>query len=876
MSSRRTSLSSVLLSIATLIPGSLPLLGQKMSVRSEQHHDVSPAVRNLPTIIKNRPVEHEAEPVRRVPLPSGLKRIEDPDTVLQKTSASGSAGASSPLTPQVGLGFDGIGNGVFGFAVSSAPPDTNGAVGLTQYVQWVNTSFAVFNKATGSLVKGPVAGNSLWQGFGGGCESNNNGDPVVTYDKLANRWVFSQFVTSSPFLQCVAVSTTPDATGTYNRYSFTYPNFVDYPKMGVWPDAYYETFNVFTSTSFLGADVCAYDRNAMLNGQTATQICFQQGPSVGSLVPADLDGITLPPARSPNYQVTMGSNALNLYKFHVDFVTPANSTFTGPTSIAVAPFTALCNGGGNCVPQPGTTTGLDSLADRLMYRLAYRNFGNHESLVIDHSVAAGSSAGVRWYEIQSPNGTPSVAQQSTFAPDGNFRWMGGVAMDRTGDLAVGYSVASSTLFPSIAYAGRIPSDTLSTLESEITIVSGGGSQTNGLTRWGDYTAIQVDPMDDCTFWYTTEYLKSSGNFNWNTRIANFRFPNCGGTPLTSWIQNDSPHFIYQDQNQHLRQLLFANGAWSTQDLTALTGAPLASLQNGLTSWVQSDGPHFVYEDVNQHLRQFFFINNAWQTQDLTTTTGAPVVSPQSSLNTWTEPNGPHFVFLDQNQHVHQLFFINGAWQTENLTNTTGAPVASPQSGFTSWVQSDGPHFVFEDANQHLRQMWFSGAWHTEDLTNTTGAPVATPGSALTSWVQGDGPHFVFQDTNQHVRQMWFSGAWHTEDLTALTGAPVAEPNSALTSWVEASGPHFVYADGNQHLRELLFVNNAWGALDLTATTGAAVATPGSMLTSWIQSDGPHFIWQDANQHLHQFFFEEVNNTWNNEDLSNTTGAPPAE
>jgi hypothetical protein len=429
----------------------------------------------------------------------------------------------------VGISFEGLGNGQYGFSVNAVPPDTNGAVGATQYVQWVNESFAVFNKSTGALVAGPTAGNTLWSGFGGGCQSNNDGDPIAIYDKIANRWVMSQFsVSTTPYLQCIAVSTTSDATGTYNRYSFQYNNFDDYPKMGVWPDAYYETFNMFNnSNAFVGSDACAYDRSAMLAGHTATQICFQQGSSVGGLLPSDLDGTTLPPTGSPNYMVYFSTNSLKLFRFHVDFATPSNSTFTGPTTISVAAFTPLC-GGGTCVSQPGTTNQLDSLADRLMHRLAYRNFGTHESLVVNHSVVANSGGGVRWYEIQNPSGTPSLAQQGTFAPDSNFRWMGSIAMDQAGDLAVGYSVSNaSSVRPSIAYAGRLASDPSGTLGAEVNVVSGTGSQTT-YSRWGDYSAMTVDPVDDCTFWYTQEYMKVTGVFNWNTRIANFKFPGCGG------------------------------------------------------------------------------------------------------------------------------------------------------------------------------------------------------------------------------------------------------------------------------------------------------------------------------------------------------------
>jgi hypothetical protein len=503
---------------------SFPLVAQSlMTVRTGEEHDVSRPLREMIQAAPTQPlVMHEAEPVKRIPLPAGLATLPE-DPVRQQTAASIAA-----FAPVVGLGFEGLGDGQYGFSVSGAPPDTNGAVGATQYVQWVNTSFAVFDKTTGALISGPAAGKTLWSGFGGGCQNNNDGDPVVLYDKLANRWVFSQFsVKTTPFLQCIAVSTTFDATGTYNRYSFQYNNFDDYPKMGVWPDAYYETFNMFNGNTFVGSDACAYNRTAMLNGTAATQVCFQQNSSVGGLLPSDLDGTTAPPPGSPNYMLFYGTNNLNLYKFHVDFATPTNSSFTGPTVISVAAFTPLCNNRtGTCVPQPGTSNQLDSLDDRLMYRLAYRNLGTHESLVVNHSVATSSSGGVRWYEIQNPSGTPTLANQGTFAPDSSYRWMGSMAMDQAGDIAVGYSISSSSVFPSIAFTGRIPTDPANTLEAETRVVTGTGSQTGTLTRWGDYSAMQVDPVDDCTFWYTTEYIKANGSFNWNTRIASFKFPNC--------------------------------------------------------------------------------------------------------------------------------------------------------------------------------------------------------------------------------------------------------------------------------------------------------------------------------------------------------------
>ena len=507
--------------ILTLMPAPLPAQAGRgpTTVRRDLHHDVSLPLADL--IRMARPISHgklEAEPRRSIPLPPGLHPLEE-DPVRQYIT--------SGFSPQVGLTFEGIGDGQYGFTVEYSPPDTNGAVGATQYIQWVNTYFAVFDKRNGSLLAGPTAGNALWTGFGGGCEANNDGDPIVTYDKLANRWVMSQFsVSTTPYLQCIAVSVTPDATGSWYRYSFQYSDFDDYPKMGVWPDAYYETFNMFNGNDFVGADACAYNRTAMLSGQAATQVCFQQTSSVGGLLPSDVDGTTAPPSGAPNYMLDYGADSLNLYKFHVDFNNPSNSTFTGPTVISVAAFTPLCDGGRDCVPQPLTDTKLDSLADRLMYRLAYRKFSNHESLVVNHSVAVNNSGGIRWYEIRSPGSTPVVYQQGTYAPDSNYRWMGSIAMDKIGDVAVGYSIASAAVYPSIAFAGRVPSDPAGVLEAETSVIVGSGSQTPNLTRWGDYSAMTVDPIDDCTFWYTQEYILANGAWNWNTRIVNFQFPGC--------------------------------------------------------------------------------------------------------------------------------------------------------------------------------------------------------------------------------------------------------------------------------------------------------------------------------------------------------------
>jgi hypothetical protein len=500
---------------------------------SVAEHALSAPVRDMPT--NTELPGHRVKPLRMIP-PAGPHAQSD--GALQTTY-------TTAVATTAGLNFAGLGNGDHGFIPNAAPPDTNGAVGATQYVQWVNESFAVFDKSTGALISGPTAGNQLFQKLGANhpCATNNDGDPIAQYDKQMNRWILTQFSVTGgpPFYQCVAVSTTSDATGTFNVYAFQQPNFNDYPKLGVWPDAYYVTFNIFTNV-FQGARACALDSAAMRAGAAATQVCFQLSASFGSLLPADLDGASgavgttsAPPAGTPNFLLNFGTNSLNLWKFNVDFVTPASSTLTGPTSIPVAAFSAACGGGGACIPQPNTRQKLDSLADRLMYRLAYRNFGTHDTLVVNHSVSVGTNkrntvAEIRWYELRSTTGagtgTFAVFQQGTFAPDSTFRWMGSAAMDKLGDIAVGYSASSSSVFPSIRYTGRTPTDALGTLQAENILQAGGGSQLPNLNRWGDYSSISIDPSDDCTFFYTTEYLKASGDFNWSTRVGSFKFPGC--------------------------------------------------------------------------------------------------------------------------------------------------------------------------------------------------------------------------------------------------------------------------------------------------------------------------------------------------------------
>lgn len=550
-------------------------ISHQPEIEGPAHSDISPPMREV-----HAPPSQAGNVQRPRPrIPQSPNPTSGPDGALQQ--APGTEVGSVPATS-----FGGVG------ATGYAPPDTNMAVGPNYIVQWVNLSYSVYDK-TGNKLLGPIGGNTIWTGFGAPCDSTNSSDPIAQYDAIADRWVMSELAydNSGHYFQCFAVSKGPDPTGEYFRYSYSFSTDLnDYPKVAIWPSGYFATYNMFhpilgglLGYSFKGAKACAYDRAGMLAGNpTAASVCFQLGSGYGGLLPSDLDGGAAfqPPSGSPGFFVNFGINSLNLWKLMPNFATPSSSTFTGPTNIPVAAFSAACSGGGTCIPQLDTTQQLDSLADRLMYRLAYRNFGDHESIVVNHSVTAGSSVGVRWYEIRSPNGTPTVYQQGTYAPDANYRWMGSVAMDKAGNIGLGYSVSSTSMHPSIRYTGRQVSDPLGTMTlAEQSIVEGTGSQQATLSRWGDYSAMRIDPRDDCTFWYTNEYLDADGTFNWRTQIASFSFASCGGPPspdFTIAVQPPNSATVTQGASgQFTVNIAPLNGFTGTVALSA-TVSPLNS------------------------------------------------------------------------------------------------------------------------------------------------------------------------------------------------------------------------------------------------------------------------------------------------------------
>lgn len=526
-----SSVGAVLALLAFSVNSSAPVsaAGAKQSpgviVGASYHNDVSPALRDQPAMPIQARQEREAAENPHIP----NQHKDSPDLVVDKGTLLSQLAPSipAPILTFAGIPFPGVG-------CNCAPPDTNGEVGTTQYVQMVNTGYQVFNKNTGNSILGPNSIESLWAGFGGVCQNSGFGDPVVVFDQIANRWVITEFAGGSiPTDFCIAVSTTDDATGTYNRYAFHIGNnFFDYPHIAVWPDAYYASANIFNSagTAFLGPQAFAFDRARMLAGQPATFVTFPPlGGNTAPFLPADQDGRRSAGRGAPNTFVGWpDSGRYNVYHFHVDFVTPANSTFTLFATPPAAGFTVICPFTRACVPQKGSTELVDALGDRLMFRLAYRRFRDgHESLVGNYTVARTGIAAIRWFELRGVTAGPvTVFQEATYAPgDGIWRWMGSIAMDRRGNLALGFSASSATIFPQIRYAGRLATDPRNTLaQGEAHLFDGTGSQASlTFNRWGDYSDMTVDPVDDSTFWYTTEYYDTTSSFNWRTRIGKFRF-----------------------------------------------------------------------------------------------------------------------------------------------------------------------------------------------------------------------------------------------------------------------------------------------------------------------------------------------------------------
>jgi hypothetical protein len=615
--------------------------------------DLSPPLRDIAPVIS--PPEETLIRFREGPLPGHEQGSSSGiNTTLQDWQ--GVTAMPSPI--QNWAGVDNIGYTV-------RPPDTQGDVGPNHYIQWVNLRFQIWSKA-GTSLYGPANGNTLWSGFGGKCQTYNDGDPVTLYDHLADRWIMMQFAVSGTGsdLICIAVSQTADPLGSWYRYSYTWPNtyMPDYPKLGLWPDGYYLTVNQFSQAQrWRGAGVAAFQRSAMLTGGAAQIVYFNgysYNSSYGGMLPADWEGTTQPPSGAPcpfmewDDSTWIGpSDALRVWNFHVDWTTPANSYF-GTSGSPFTPSQTLYTADVNpticslspCIDQPGTAQNLDEISDRLMHRLQYRNFADYQTMVTNHTVSIGSNnAGIHWYELRNTGSGWTIYQEGTYGPaDGASRWMGSIAMDQSGNMALGFSISSSSIYPSIRYVGRLATDPLGSLpQSEVVLQAGGGYQSDSYARWGDYSAMQVDPSDDCTFWYTQEYAQTNGAYNWYTRIGAFTFGTglCSPTAVDlvrfeAWPEGPALHVEWETATEidnvgfYLYRSESADGPWTRLNEALIPsqapGSPVGAVYTWLDETVQPGVSYFYrLEDVDIYGHSTFHgpISATAATPDLKKTEG---------------------------------------------------------------------------------------------------------------------------------------------------------------------------------------------------------------------------------------------------------------
>jgi hypothetical protein len=479
--------------------------------------------------------------------------------------------------------FDGIGS------TGYYPPDTDGDVGPSHYFQVVNCKYAIYNK-NGVKILGPNNNSNIFSGLP---NNSNDGDAIVLYDENADRWLFSQFslpnYPNGPFYENVAISQTGDPTGSWYRYQFQFADMPDYPKLSVWADGYYMTIRRFASGSgnWLGPAAVAMDRASMLAGSpTASMVMFNLPSSSEGPLPADCDS-EFPAAGTPCPVCYLTNSSVKVYDFHVDWANTANSTFLNTVTVPIATFSNF--GSSNYISQKGTTQKLDAFSRKVtMFRMPYRKFNAHSSMLLNTTVNVNSVAAIRWMELRYINNTWSLYQEGTYAPgDGHHRWMGSIAMDSAGNIALGFSISSTNMFPSIRYTGRLSGDPLGVMTiAESGIINGGGSQTNVDGRWGDYSALVADPSEVGKFWYTTEYYSSTSNSNWKTRIASFSFGN-----IFSAVASSNPPLVCQGDSSQLS--VVANGG------SGIYSYSWTSIPAGFTSTLQN--PKVAPEDTTKYI-----------------------------------------------------------------------------------------------------------------------------------------------------------------------------------------------------------------------------------------------------------------------------------
>jgi hypothetical protein len=709
----------------------------------------------------------------------------------------------------------------------------------------------VFDKQ-GNVLQGPVPDTTFWGGLAQTCDQLGGfSDPVVKYDRVADRWIVGEvalpFITQ--FIQCFAVSKTSDPTFTsdasgantsYYIWAYGFGTHVnDYDKIAVWPDGYYVNWNIFDAISgnFLYPEACAWNRNDMLAGVAKPRfVCFNLSNNYASLLASDWDGSSPPPAGAPNYlmEVDTATGVLEEWRFHVDYTTPGNSTLTGPTVVSgVAAFSTPCPvpaDPDNCIPQPGTTQNLESLSDRLMYRLAYRNFGDHESIVANHTVGAGANTGVRWYEVRNPGATPTVYQQGTFAPDSDSRWMASIAMDKSGNIGVGYSVSSASTHPSIRYSGWEAGNPLGILQAETHLVDGGGSQT-AINRWGDYSAMQIDPADDCTFWYTQEYEAATQSTDWNTRIGSFKFSSCGQalTATTTGLssgQNPSTYgqtvtftatvspsaatgsVTFKDGATTIGTVVLNAGTAQLQISTLTAGShSITATYGGNSAYASSTSTPALVQNVQQAATSITLASSG------TSTYGNPVTFTATVTSGGGTPAGT-VTFNDGNTAIGTVALSGGQAKLSTSTLSVGVhSITATFNGSTNFAGSGPSNTVSQTVNQVTTTTTLVSSLNPSGsgqlVTFTATVTPATAGGTVTFFIDGSatspvslgaGNKAAYSTSTLSVGQHTITATYNgdTNDKFSNSNAVNQTVNSAAAGFgISASPPSQSVTRGSQ-------------------------------------------------------------------------------
>ena len=678
------------------------------------------------------------------------------------------------------------------------PPDPNGDVGPDHYIQTVNTSMAIYNKVTGvEMVR--LSMNDFFTGTGTLCDTLNRGDPVVVYDRFTDRWLITDFAysnTGGPYFECLALSQSGDpVSGGWYMWgvSISSTSLNDYPKIGVWGDGYYASFNMFRKTttgwSWNGVELWTFEKASMLSG-VLKSVSFSLSSSSGyfSLLPAH--ALSEPPVGASGYYASVSSpNSLQIWKLHADWDAPANSTLTGPTVISVADFAAAAS-----IPQQGTSILLDSLSYRPMMQLIYRAIGGVESLWMNHTVASQGVAALRWYEIHDPGGAPSLFQQGTFQPDSNHRWVGSLAIDRDGNMAMGYSVSSANMYPAIRFTGRLAGETPGELpQGESILIQGNGSQTN-TTRWGDYSAMSVDPNDDCTFWYTNEYYATSGS-TWRTRIGAFRYPFCGlpKGALVGVVRDavslqplaDAPVIasdaLYQtmstlaDSDGHYTMTLPA-GVYSLTAGPLLPGYPIPEILNGVVVTAGNVTTQDLYLDPEPYL-----VEGGLSVYD---------GLPGGNANNYPEPGETGLLLWEGLTNTGAMTSTNPIAHLESLdpgaiisiTNVAYPDIAPGQtvSNTTAFVFSVSPFIACGTDLQFRKTITDTSMAHTVDFTLNASIPLSRQP--------------IFDNNVESGAMGWTTGGvYNTWAITTLAS------HSPTHSWTDSPGVDYA-SNTNSYLR----------------------------------------------------------------------------